>query len=363
VNVQQGGLNGATSERDSATELFTRYSSAIYRYCLRRLRSPEEAEDAVQATYLNAWRSLKRGCAPENPRPWLFQIAANVCADTLRRKFAGTRLELRDPEALEDLVQVEQLEQDAFLDLADAVRDLPDRQRRALVLRDWHGLAYAEIATRMAVSDAAVETLLVRARSRVAATLTNGEWKPKLASSARALILWPLGVLSKKSVVAGKSTVATGSSHLKMGVVLACGTVAPLVAFGVLQTFALEPEKPSAANRTALSAPGTDLELYRPPGEGRLEGRVVVDRRTERQPHAGLTKGRGGSGPKDKPNHGNGHAATPGPVSSAHDAPASPQQVTLCHQTQSDKRPGVTVKVAPQAAEHGLSQDPTGACD
>jgi RNA polymerase sigma-70 factor (ECF subfamily) len=363
VNVQQGGLNGATSERDSATELFTRYSSAIYRYCLRRLRSPEEAEDAVQATYLNAWRSLKRGCAPENPRPWLFQIAANVCADTLRGKFAGTRLELRDPEALQDLVQVEQPEHDAFLDLTDAVRELPDRQRRALVLRDWQGLAYAEIATRMAVSDAAVETLLVRARSKVAATLANGEWKPKLAGSARALLLWPVGVLSKKSVVAGKSAVATGSSHLKMGVVLACGTVAPLVAFGVLQTLVFEPEKPNAANGTAVSAPASDLELYRSPGEGRLERHVLVDRSPEPQTRARPTKHRGGSEPRDKPSHGNGHTATPAPVSSPHDAPASPQQVTLCHQTQSDTRPGVTVKVAPQAAEHGLSQDPTGSCN
>ena len=55
----------STVEADDATELFTRHSPGIYRYCLRRLGSPEEAEDALQLTYLNAWRSLKSGFKPD----------------------------------------------------------------------------------------------------------------------------------------------------------------------------------------------------------------------------------------------------------------------------------------------------------
>jgi DNA-directed RNA polymerase specialized sigma24 family protein len=59
-------------------QLYGDYAGRVYRYCLSRLDSPEEAEDALQTTYLNAWRSLSRGAEPVAARPWLFQIAANV---------------------------------------------------------------------------------------------------------------------------------------------------------------------------------------------------------------------------------------------------------------------------------------------
>ena len=358
------GPNGGLSERDGAALLFERHSAAIYRYCLRRLRSPEEAEDALQATYLNAWRSLKGGFEPDDPRPWLFQIAANVCASTLRSQLGGTRLELRDPEALENMVQIEQPEREAFLDLTAAVRDLPDRQRRALFLRDWQGLRYDEIATRMAVSGAAVETLLFRARNKVGATLESRDWKPKLATSARALLVWPFGFLPAKSAL------ASSASHLKMGFLLACGTVAPLVAFGVLQVAVFEHDPEGDAARP----PAHESVLQPDPAASALNEKLVfqaVDR-----PEADAVKGKhGGARPDDasESRHGSNdpgsEAPTPaaGPVAAPAPGPtATPakneDKVRLCHETPAEARPGVTVNVAPLAAENGLSQDSRGAC-
>jgi RNA polymerase sigma factor (sigma-70 family) len=361
--VQEAGLNGLTSQRDGATALFERHSAAIYRYCLRRLRSPEEAEDAVQATYLNAWRSLKGGFEPHDPRPWLFQIAANVCAGTLRSQLGGTHLEFRDPEALENLVQTEQPEREAFLDLTAAVRDLPDRQRHALLLRDWQGLRYDEIATRMAVSGAAVETLLFRARNTVAATVASRELKSKLATSARAVLVWPFGFLP------AKSTAASTATHLKMGFVLACGSVAPLVAFGVLQVVAFEPE----AKGEAARPPARESVLQPEPAASALTEKLVLEAADHRETDAG--KGMLGAAPDDpsESHHDSkdpsGEVPTPaaGPVGPP--APGSTptpakneDKVTLCHETPAEAHPGVTVNVAPQAAQHGLSQDSSGAC-
>jgi RNA polymerase sigma factor (sigma-70 family) len=108
LQVDTGRLtNGTTAEHADAAALFTQYSSGVYRYCLRRLGSPEEAEDALQVTYLNAWRSLKHGFEPDRCQPWLFQIAANVCASALRSKLSGTRVEPRDPGALDELAALE----------------------------------------------------------------------------------------------------------------------------------------------------------------------------------------------------------------------------------------------------------------
>jgi RNA polymerase sigma factor (sigma-70 family) len=360
LEVQEGGLNGATAERDGATELFTRHSAEIYRYCLRRLRKPEEAEDALQATYLNAWRSLKEGFQPDSPRPWLFQIAANVCTTTLRTKLGGTRLELREPEALENLIQVEQTERDAFLDLTEAVRDLPDRQRRALVLRDWQGLAYDEIAARMAVSDAAVETLLFRARSKVAAALASREWKP--ATSARALLLWPFSFLPVKSAA------TSGAAQLKAGLVLACGTVAPLVAFGLLHVLVFSPEERDA-RRTTVAAPSTQVEpAVSPVGDDVVSRPLTAAGRKEGSRSAsGTKKGSGGEKKSENP-RGDALAA---PAQPSEVPPAQPPaaatphagQVVVCHQTGSGKNSGVTIQVDPHAAEHGLSKDPAGACN
>ena len=343
---------GATAERVETTELFTRHANGIYQYCLRRLGSPEEAEDALQVTYLNAWRSLKDGCRPRARRAWLFQIAANVCASTLRSKLGGTRLELRDPGTLDELVAVEDPKNEDLFGLTEALRELPSRQRRALVLRDWQGLSYNEIATEMAVSDAAVETLLFRARSRVADILVSGEWRGKLATSARALVVWPFALLRTKAAA------TTGAGHLKTGLVIAGGTVAPLVAFGLIQVLLLAPHETTRPNRSAVLANGAQLAA---PAAWLQDGRLAhaVNARREERLARSKEKTRRHAGSA----HGsNSHSTTHSPTGSVPAAGAGQEsKIVLCHGTASDRRPGVTISVSPHALS-GLGGDARGAC-
>lgn len=343
---------GTTAEREETTELFTRHANGIYHYCLKRLGSPEEAEDALQVTYLNAWRSLKDGCRPRVHRAWLFQIAANVCASTLRSKLGGTRLELRDPGTLDELVAVEDPESEDLLGLTEALRELPSRQRRALVLRDWQGLSYNEIAAEMAVSDAAVETLLFRARSRVADLLVSGEWRGKLATSARALVIWPFALLRTKSAA------TTSAGHLKTGLVLASGTVAPLVAFGLIQVLLLGPHETAQPNR-ALVPQGARLEAAVAwLQDGRLAHAANVRRGEQERLVQATKKPHRQAGPA----HGSkshSTAQSPGPVPSR--GAAQESKIVLCHGTHSGKRPGVTISVSPHALS-GLGDDARGAC-
>src|SRR5687768_8383252 len=67
------------ADATDAGRLFEEYSERIYGFCLRFLRSPTEAEDAVQTTFLYAHRALQRGVVPEAEYPWLHAIARNVC--------------------------------------------------------------------------------------------------------------------------------------------------------------------------------------------------------------------------------------------------------------------------------------------
>ena len=99
LSLREAGHADAPGAR--VERLYDDYAGRIYRYCLSRLDSPEEAEDALQATYLNAWRSLNSGVEPLSSRPWLFQIAANVCSSMLRTRLGGATVELRSPETFD----------------------------------------------------------------------------------------------------------------------------------------------------------------------------------------------------------------------------------------------------------------------
>ena len=159
---------------ETAARLFEQHSGWIYGYCLRLLRSPEEAEDALQATYLNACRGLNDGVRPQVDSAWLLRIAQNVCLTRLRSSGRRARLErVQDVELLEETVAAPAHHGDELIGLTDALASLPEQQRSAILLREWQGLSYAEVAARLELTQSAVETLIFRARRSLAAALEN----------------------------------------------------------------------------------------------------------------------------------------------------------------------------------------------
>jgi RNA polymerase sigma-70 factor, ECF subfamily len=170
---------------DALTGLYERHADRVFSYCLNWLRSREEAEDAAQTTFLYAYRALDRGVVPTHERPWLLSIARNVClsrTDAARRRAVEVA---QDPHALEEIIAAPAASNE--LDgLADALATLTEQQRHAILLREWHGFTYGEIAERLELSQAAVETLLFRARRSLARRLRQplgvGSFLPWLRS-------------------------------------------------------------------------------------------------------------------------------------------------------------------------------------
>src|SRR5207302_10410937 len=68
-----------TPEAQATRALYERYGPQILSFCLNRLGNREEAEDALQSTFLNAFRGFNRGITPEFESAWLYKIAHNVC--------------------------------------------------------------------------------------------------------------------------------------------------------------------------------------------------------------------------------------------------------------------------------------------
>lgn len=165
-------LQAPAPEAAATHQLYERYARQIYFFCLSRLRNPEEAEDATQSTFLNAFRGLQRGVAPDHEIAWLYKIAENVCLTRVRSSSRRRRVEAPDDlGAVAEVVPAPERDTDEIRDLPEALQKMPEQQRRALLLREWQGLSYYEIADELGVSQSAVETLLFRARRTLAAGL------------------------------------------------------------------------------------------------------------------------------------------------------------------------------------------------
>jgi RNA polymerase sigma factor (sigma-70 family) len=160
---------------DEALEaLFLRYKDRIAAYVRGIVPDQGKAEDIVQETFISAMRSLRSTRRPIAFRPWIYQIARNACIDQLRRQKRAQEISI-DSEAfnVQDEGRLSQSRPSTHSEvsqredmhaLRQAFGGLPDSQHDALVMRELEGLSYTEIASRMDVSPAAVESMLFRAR-------------------------------------------------------------------------------------------------------------------------------------------------------------------------------------------------------
>jgi RNA polymerase sigma factor (sigma-70 family) len=183
--ADNGSAHVAQVDAD-ARVLYERYHHRIFRYCLHRLRSNEEAEDATQTAFLYAFMGLRRGVTPEFEVAWLYKIAENVCRTRLRVHRRRGQFETGgDVFQLQDLLPAAEQVRDEKVDaLPEILASMPASQRRALLLREVQGLSYREIAERLETSVSAVETLLFRARRSCARELKRvGEPLPGLLTT------------------------------------------------------------------------------------------------------------------------------------------------------------------------------------
>jgi RNA polymerase sigma factor (sigma-70 family) len=148
--------------------VFDRHSRGILAFCRHMLGSVEEAEDAVQHTFLAAYRSLVGSRRPIQLRPWLYTIARNRCLSVLRarREKAVDNLDELPTENLSVEVQRRQDLRDLLLD----VRELPEDQRAALVLAEVGGVSHDEISQVLGVPREKVKALVFQARSSLIAS-------------------------------------------------------------------------------------------------------------------------------------------------------------------------------------------------
>jgi RNA polymerase sigma factor (sigma-70 family) len=160
--------------RSAAFEVaYNRHHRGILSFCRHLLGDVQEAEDAVQHTFLAAYNGLISSQNPIHLRAWLFRIARNRCYSMLRARREQPVQDLDEPvtEGLATQVQRRQ-------DLRDLVRDmrrLPEDQRSALVMAELEALSHDQIGEALGVPREKIKALVFQARESLVASRTARE--------------------------------------------------------------------------------------------------------------------------------------------------------------------------------------------
>jgi RNA polymerase sigma-70 factor (ECF subfamily) len=154
-------------DREAFGELVSRYHTRVINVIYRMCWDNHLAEDAAQIAFIQAWQHLSDFRLHSTFRNWLYRIAVNAAMDILRHEKPSTdisELQIEEPAAkLEE--QLEQKERARQVRLA--VLALPEASRTVLILREYEGLSYNEIAETLDISTGTVMSRLNYARRRL----------------------------------------------------------------------------------------------------------------------------------------------------------------------------------------------------
>jgi len=178
-------------DSESFNELVLRWERPIYALAYRTIGREEDARDVCQETFLRAFRALPGFRGQAKFSSWLYRIALNLCRDWIRRERRAPIVQppedvdvmelaaaAEPTESIEDMV--------ARKDLSRAVERamalLPEEQRTAIVLKEYHGLTFQEIAELVGCPLSTVKTRLYQGLIVLRRELAKGEGKKTKAT-------------------------------------------------------------------------------------------------------------------------------------------------------------------------------------
>ena len=167
--------SATAGDLDSFNQLVSRWERPIYALAYRTLGRDEDARDVVQEAFMRAYRGLRGFKGEAKFSSWLYRITLNLCRDWMRRERRAPivsvpegvdPLELADDraspaESVEDLVARREMS----AAVARAMQELPEEQRQAIMLKEYHGLTFQEIADQLNCPLSTVKTRLYQGLS------------------------------------------------------------------------------------------------------------------------------------------------------------------------------------------------------
>ncbi len=180
-------------DRAAFATLVEKYKQPLFNFVFRTLRDEAEAEDVAQNTFLQVWKSRARYERTAKFSTWLFTIARNLCLNEIRRRSRHPAESLEETHAEnEDQPQRQYEDKKIFLPtetalhgelarkIEEALAELPENQRTAILLCRQDELSYEEIAEVLDCSLSATKSLIHRGREalkeKLKPYLQTGDW-------------------------------------------------------------------------------------------------------------------------------------------------------------------------------------------
>ena len=165
-------------------QLVLENQNRVYSLALRMLGNGEDAQDAAQEAFLNAWRALPTFKGESSFSTWVYRLTSNACIDHLRRRKRRREVEavsLTGDEGEGDWEPADhqadpalQTERRMAREAVEAgLRALPDHQREILIMRELSGLSYQEISAALGLDLGTVKSRIARARLALKIILTT----------------------------------------------------------------------------------------------------------------------------------------------------------------------------------------------
>ncbi len=168
---------------DSFNQLIRRWERPIYALAYRTLGREDDARDVCQETFLRAYRAINGFKGQAKFSSWLYRIALNLCRDWMRRQRRTPVVQMPEDVDISELAAAhgpsESIEtlvgrREIGRAVAAAMAKLPEEQRTAILLKEYHGLTFQEIAEMQGCPLSTVKTRLYQGLSVVRRQLEKG---------------------------------------------------------------------------------------------------------------------------------------------------------------------------------------------
>lgn len=171
-NAARPSVPNAQTAEERLNEMMLTHERAVLRLCLMYLHDADLAQDAVQETFLKAYRRLNGFRGEASEKTWLMRIAVNTCRDMTR---GGWFRHVDKAVEIENLPLPVSPPSAEHIALTTAILQLPRKHREVVLLHCDQGLTVRETAQALGISAPAVTNRLKRARAELAAALGEGD--------------------------------------------------------------------------------------------------------------------------------------------------------------------------------------------
>jgi len=159
--------------KESFESLYEHFATAIYRFSYRLLGNPEEARDLTQETFFRLFQAMDGGPPIDNPHSWLYTVAANLCANQLKKKAQRRRdtgFSDRNGRSQEEELVIRQESESLRRCLSQL-----DKRDQILLMLYGNDLSYAEMSRATGIKTSSIGKTLARAIEKLARLVREGE--------------------------------------------------------------------------------------------------------------------------------------------------------------------------------------------